>query len=103
MFIHLNLDSSLADAFYFQMDKFDEFIIHHIFRKIDNIILIPFNGSFSKMLTFEITFRIIGLLWSPTGLNIFLSMQEKQEIQVWSLDQEDALQEEMATHSSIFA
>ena len=55
------------------------------------------------MLTFEITFRIIGLLWSPTGLNIFLSMQEKQEIQVWSLDQEDALQEEMATHSSIFA
>ena len=30
-------------------------------------------------------------------------MQEMQEIQVQSLGQEDALQEEMATHSSIFA
>ena len=26
-----------------------------------------------------------------------------QEMQVWSLDQEDALEEEMATHSSIVA
>ena len=30
-------------------------------------------------------------------------MQEMQEIQVQSLGREDALQEEMATHSSIFA
>ena len=30
-------------------------------------------------------------------------MQEMQETQVQSLDQEDALEEEMATHSSIFA
>ena len=28
-------------------------------------------------------------------------MQEMQEIQVWFLSQEDLLQEEMATHSSI--
>ena len=28
-------------------------------------------------------------------------MQEMQEIQIWSLSQEDLLQEEMATHSSI--
>ena len=30
-------------------------------------------------------------------------MQETQEMQVWSLDQEDPLEEEMATHSSILA
>ena len=30
-------------------------------------------------------------------------MQEMQEIQVQSLGQEDPLEEEMATHSSIFA
>ena len=28
-------------------------------------------------------------------------MQETQEVQVWSLAQEDLLEEEMATHSSI--
>ena len=30
-------------------------------------------------------------------------MQETQEMQVWSLNQEDPLEEEMATHSSILA
>ena len=30
-------------------------------------------------------------------------MQETQEMQVWSLRQEDPLEEEMATHSSLFA
>ena len=30
-------------------------------------------------------------------------MQEMQETQVWSLGREDSLEEEMATHSSIFA
>ena len=30
-------------------------------------------------------------------------MQETQEMQVWSLGQEDPLEEEMATHSSILA
>ena len=30
-------------------------------------------------------------------------MQETQETQVWSLGQEDPLDEEMATHSSILA
>ena len=30
-------------------------------------------------------------------------MQERQEMQVWSLDQEDPLEEEKATHSSILA
>ena len=30
-------------------------------------------------------------------------MQETQETRVWSLGQEDPLQEEMATHSSILA
>ena len=30
-------------------------------------------------------------------------MQETQEMQVWSLSQEDPLEEEMATHSSILA
>ena len=30
-------------------------------------------------------------------------MQEMQEMQVWSLDWEDPLEEEMATHSSILA
>ena len=29
-------------------------------------------------------------------------MQEMQEMQVWSLGQEDPLEKEMATHSSIF-
>ena len=31
------------------------------------------------------------------------AMQETQETQVWSLDQEDILEKEMATHSSILA
>ena len=31
------------------------------------------------------------------------AMQETQEMQVWSLGQEDPLKEEMATHSSILA
>ena len=31
------------------------------------------------------------------------AMQETQEIQVWLLSQEDPLEKEMATHSSIFA
>ena len=31
------------------------------------------------------------------------AVQDMQETQVWSLGQEDALEEEMATHSSIFA
>ena len=31
------------------------------------------------------------------------AMQETQETQVWSLDWEDPLEEEMATHSSILA
>ena len=30
-------------------------------------------------------------------------MQEMQEVQVWSLGQEDPLEEEMATHPSILA
>ena len=30
-------------------------------------------------------------------------MQEMQEMRVWSLDQENTLEKEMATHSSIFA
>ena len=30
-------------------------------------------------------------------------MQEMQEMQVWSLDQEDPLEEEQATHSNILA
>ena len=34
---------------------------------------------------------------------ICLPMQETQEMQVWSLGQEDPLEEEMATHSSILA
>lgn len=32
-----------------------------------------------------------------------LMRQETQEIQAWSLDQDDSLEEEMATYSSIFA
>ena len=31
------------------------------------------------------------------------AMQETQEMQVWSLGQKDPVEEEMATHSSIFA
>ena len=31
------------------------------------------------------------------------AMQETEEMQVWSLGQEDPLEEEMATHSSILA
>ena len=30
-------------------------------------------------------------------------MQEAQEMRLWSLDQEDPLEKEMATHSSILA
>ena len=35
------------------------------------------------------------------GQRIHLSMQDKQEINVPSLGEEDSLEEEMATHSSI--
>ena len=31
------------------------------------------------------------------------TVQETQEMRIWSLDQEDPLEEEMATHSSILA
>ena len=31
------------------------------------------------------------------------AIQETQDMQVWSLSQEDPLEKEMATHSSIFA
>ena len=37
------------------------------------------------------------------GERICLPLQETQETQVQSLDQEDPLEDEMATHSSIFA
>ena len=37
------------------------------------------------------------------GLRIHLPMQEKQETQLWSLGQEDPLEEGMAAHSSILA
>ena len=37
------------------------------------------------------------------GLRIYLSMQEMQETQLWSLGQEDPLEEGMATHPSILA
>ena len=42
------------------------------------------------------------LLSEPPG-RILLPMQEPQEMQVRSLDWEDPLEEEMATHSSILA
>ena len=38
-----------------------------------------------------------------SGKRIYLPMQEIQETQVPSLDQEDPLEEETATHSSILA
>ena len=37
----------------------------------------------------------------PCGYRIHLPVQEMQEIQVWSLGGENALELEMATHSSI--
>ena len=36
-------------------------------------------------------------------VKIYLPVQETQEMQVWSLHQEDPLEKEMATHSSILA
>ena len=39
----------------------------------------------------------------PSGKEYYLLMQEMQEMQVRSLGGEDPLEEEMATHSSIFA
>ena len=36
-------------------------------------------------------------------INNPLAMQETQEAPVWSLGREDPLEEDMATHSSIFA
>ena len=37
------------------------------------------------------------------GDSVVKNSPAKQEPQVWSLDQEDALEKEMATHSSILA
>ena len=37
------------------------------------------------------------------GVKSVPAMQEAQEMRVWSLGQEDLLEEEMATHSSILA
>ena len=36
-------------------------------------------------------------------VKILASMQETQEMEVWSLSQDDPLEEEMTTHSSILA
>ena len=43
------------------------------------------------------------LSWLQTSQLAYLPMQETQEMQVWSLDQEDPLEEEVANHSSILA
>ena len=43
-----------------------------------------------------------GLPWSLSGKESS-AMQEPQEMRVWILGQEDALEEGMATHSSILA
>ena len=40
---------------------------------------------------------------SGASLGIHLPLQETQETQVWSLGQEDPLEKEIATHSSIIA
>ena len=45
---------------------------------------------------------ICGLLHGSVVKNLSV-MQETQEIRVWSLGQEDTLEEEIATHSSILA
>ena len=37
------------------------------------------------------------------GKDSFITLQELQETQFWSLGPEDPLEEEVATHSSIFA
>ena len=44
-------------------------------------------------------------LWLPNGSVVknLPAMEETQEIQVWSLVQEDYFQEEMASHSSTLA
>ena len=42
-----------------------------------------------------------GLPWWPRGKRLCLPTQELQEIRVQSLGQDDSLEEEMATHSSI--
>jgi len=46
-------------------------------------------------------YMYIGFPGGPSGKKVCL--QETQEMQVWSLGQEDPLEEEGATHSSIFA
>ena len=45
----------------------------------------------------------IGASQEAQWWRIHLPMQETQEMQVWSLSQEDPLEEEMAAHSSILA
>ena len=39
--------------------------------------------------------------WNINGLSWLLSSNKIQETWVWSLDSEDALEKEMATHSSV--
>ena len=46
--------------------------------------------------------EVLGFLGGSAVKNL-PAMQETQETRVWSLGQEDPLEEEMATHSSIFA
>ena len=61
------------------------------------------------MLVWEIVYALASLLQvlsyslsqALQGQRIRLSMQDKQEINVPSLGEEDSLEEEMATHSSI--
>ena len=49
----------------------------------------------------------INYVWKgfPDGSEVkkLPAMQDMQEMKVWSLDQEDSLEEEMATHSSFLA
>ena len=44
-----------------------------------------------------------GLSWGLSGKRLCLPIQETRDMCVWSLGQEDPLEEEMATHSSVLA
>ena len=67
---------------------------------LDSILRDKLRIAFCSLLAHSFIYVFISLL---NGKKICLSMQEMQETRVQSLGQENPLEEEMATHSSVLA
>ena len=95
-------------VFYLKWPSFLYLSIHTMFFIIQLKILIHqccLNSIFHQMITALLWINnalSIALLGFPSG-SVIKNLPANEETWVWSLDQEDPLEKEMATHSSILA